>query len=106
MSSKEAQTALRLWARPVQVTGPAPVGSQPLMLGPARDSYLYVPATYRADRPVPLVLLLLGAGGHMRQGLDLLLSLADAAGLLLLALPRAIARGTCSSTAVTAPTGP
>ena len=49
------------------------------MLGAARDSYLYVPATYRADPPVPLVLLLRGAGGHARQGLDLLRSLADAA---------------------------
>ncbi len=32
-----------------------------------------------------MVLLLHGAGGHARQGLDLLRSLADAAGLLLLA---------------------
>ena len=55
------------------------------MLGAARDSYLYVPATYRVERPVPLVLLLHGAGGHAHQGLDLLRSLADAAGLLLLA---------------------
>src|SRR5215213_8951570 len=85
MSSKEAQTEGRLRARPVQVTGSAPVGLQPLMLGAARDSYLYVPATYCADRPVPLVLLLHGAGGHVRQGLDLLRSVADAAGLLLLA---------------------
>jgi phospholipase/carboxylesterase len=55
------------------------------MLGAARDSYLYVPATYRVERPAPMVLLLHGAGGHARQGLDLLRNLADAAGLLLLA---------------------
>jgi phospholipase/carboxylesterase len=85
MSSREAQTEGRLRARPKMVTGAAPVGLQPLMLGAARDSYLYVPATYRADHPAPLVLLLHGAGGHARQGLDLLRDLADAAGLILLA---------------------
>ena len=85
MSGKEAQTEGRLRARPVHVTGAAPVGLQPLTLGAARDSYLYVPATYRVERPVPLVLLLHGAGGHARQGVDLLRSLADAAGLLLFA---------------------
>src|SRR3712207_2899286 len=86
MSSKDAQTNGRLRARPGQVTGAAPLGLQPLMLGgAARESYLYVPATYRVERPVSLVLLLHGAGGHARQGLDLLRSLADAAGLLLLA---------------------
>jgi phospholipase/carboxylesterase len=63
----------------------APVGLQPLMLGAARESYLYVPATYRAERPAPLLLLLHGAGGHARQGLDLLRSLADEAGVVLLA---------------------
>src|SRR5919107_720740 len=85
MSSKEAQTEGRLQACPVRVTGSAPVGLQPLMLGAARDSYLYVPATYRADHPAPLVLLLHGAGGHARQGLELLRNLADATGIILLA---------------------
>src|SRR5918994_1982702 len=85
MSSKDTQTKGRLRAQPNRVTGAAPVGLQPLMLGAARDSYLYVPEGYRAERPVPLVLLLHGAGGHAQQGIDLLRSLADAAGLLLLA---------------------
>jgi phospholipase/carboxylesterase len=51
----------RLRARPAEVSGMAPVGLQPLMLGAARESYLYVPATYRAERPAPLLLLLHGA---------------------------------------------
>jgi phospholipase/carboxylesterase len=85
MAGKNGRTEGRLRAHPVQVTGAAPVGLQPLMLGTARDSYLYVPATYRVEHPAPMVLLLHGAGGHARQGLDLLRSLADVAGLLLLA---------------------
>jgi phospholipase/carboxylesterase len=85
MSSEKAHTRGRLRARPVQITEAAPVGLQPLMLGATRDSYLYVPEGYRAQRPVPLVLLLHGTGGHARQGLDLLRDLADAAGLLVLA---------------------
>jgi phospholipase/carboxylesterase len=67
------------------VTGAAPVGLQPLMLGAARDSYLYVPVGYRTERSAPLVLLLHGAGGHARQGLELLRNLADAGGIILLA---------------------
>jgi phospholipase/carboxylesterase len=79
------QTEGRLWARPTKVSGMAPVGLQPLLLGAARDSYLYVPSGYRTKRSAPLVLLLHGAGGHARQGLELLRNLADAAGIILLA---------------------
>jgi phospholipase/carboxylesterase len=67
------------------VTGAAPVGLQPLMLGAARDSYLYVPVSYQTERSALLVLLLHGAGGHARQGLELLRNLADATGIILLA---------------------
>jgi phospholipase/carboxylesterase len=78
-------TQRRLRARPGKVTGAAPVGLLPLVLGASLDSYLYVPVGYRTERSAPLVLLLHGAGGHARQGLELLHYLADAAGLLLLA---------------------
>ena len=85
MGSENSRTQGRLRARPGKVTGAAPVGLQPLMLGASRDSYLYVPVGYRTQRSAPLVLLLHGAGGHARKGLELLRSLADATGLILLA---------------------
>jgi phospholipase/carboxylesterase len=85
MGSENSRTQGRLRARPGKVTGAAPVGLQPLMLGASRDSYLYVPVGYRTQRSAPLVLLLHGAGGHARQGLEVLRDLADTAGLLLLA---------------------
>lgn len=76
----------RLRARPKKAVEGAPVGLQPLMLGVARDSYLYVPAAYQTERPAPLIVLLHGAGGHARQSLESpLRSLADATGLVLLA---------------------
>ena len=85
MAGSRQHTEGRLRAWPGKVTGSAPVGLQPLMLGAVRDSYLYVPVGYRTERLAPLILLLHGAGGHARQGLDLLRSLADATGIILLA---------------------
>src|ERR671916_995094 len=85
MGSENSRTQGRLRARPGKVTGAAPVGLQPLIIGASRDSYLYVPVGYRTQRPLPLVLLLHGAGGHARQGLELLRGLADEAGVVLLA---------------------
>lgn len=78
-------TQAHLYARPAQVTLPAKAGLQNLPLGGARDSYLYVPPRYEPGRPVPLVLLLHGAGGHAHDGLDILRHLADQAGLILVA---------------------
>ncbi len=74
-----------LRARPGKVSSIAPAGLQPLGLFDARDSYLYVPASYRFEQPAPLVLMLHGAGGHAHHGLAPLLELADAAGMILLA---------------------
>jgi phospholipase/carboxylesterase len=74
-----------LSARPMHVTDAAPAGLQQLGLGGLRDSYLFVPHAYTPARPMPLVLLLHGAGGHAHDGLRVLLHLADDAGLVLLA---------------------
>jgi predicted esterase len=74
-----------LSARPLQVTEQSPTGLQKLGIGGKRDSYLYVPESYTPTHPMPLVLLLHGAGGHAHDGLRVLLHLADRAGLILLA---------------------
>lgn len=75
----------RLQARPGEVTRPGAAGLHPLGLNAARDSYLYVPESYWPQRPMPLVLMLHGAGGHAHHGLGVLRHLADAYELILLA---------------------
>ena len=86
MAEKNTQTEGRLRARPAAgATEAAPVGLRPLGLRAARDGYLYVPATYRAERPTLLALLLHGAGEDARDGLALLRVQADGAALVLLA---------------------
>ncbi|AUX46039.1 phospholipase [Sorangium cellulosum] len=86
-SSGDPNDPSRLGARPEPgPRGELSAGLQPLGLSPRRDGLLYVPASYRRDRPAPLVVLLHGAGGNAHHGLALLKELADEAGLLLLAL--------------------
>lgn len=76
----------RLSARPqAAVSESAPMGLYALELGGRRDGLLYVPTTYRHDRPAPLALMLHGAGGQARHALDLLRPHAEAAGVILLA---------------------
>ena len=80
----------RLAARPAlpqlnTTDGEARLGLQPLGLDGARDGLLFVPSGYRADRPAPLVVMLHGASGVARHGLDPFLPFADEAGLILLA---------------------
>ena len=85
MAGKEEWTKGRLRARPAAIAGTGPVGLQPLELGAAREGYVYVPPTCRMGWPAPLVMLLHGAGEDARDGLALLRSQADGAGLILLA---------------------
>ncbi|NOK33045.1 phospholipase [Corallococcus exercitus] len=63
----------------------APAGTHPLSVGPGHETLLHVPRGYRPDAPVALAVMLHGAGGTAGFGLELLLSLADAANLLLVA---------------------
>jgi phospholipase/carboxylesterase len=66
--------------------GTTPVGLRVLESEAApTESYLYVPAGYRAENPAPLVLLLHGAGEDARDGLAQLRGQADQAGIVLLA---------------------
>ena len=78
--------AARLRSRPrAPAGGGQPVGLIPLGLDPERDALLYVPAVYRPDTPLPLALMLHGAGGTASGGLAPFLGHADAAKLVLLA---------------------
>ena len=75
-----------LAARPGEPAEPSPrKGSFPLGLERERDALLHVPAGLRADRALPLVITLHGAGGDAEDGLALLRSQAEERGLLLLA---------------------
>ena len=66
------------------VVEPAPAGVE--ALGPGqRDGLVYVPSTYTAGRPAPLVVMLHGAGGDARGGLAPFLGLADDNGIVLVA---------------------
>lgn len=60
-------------------------GLRSLGFGAERDGLLSVPVGYRPEQPAPLVVMLHGAGGNARHGMDPFLGLADEAGLLLLA---------------------
>jgi phospholipase/carboxylesterase len=75
----------RLRARPQDgAKPPAATGLQPLGLETGRDGVVYVPSGYEPSRGAQLVVMLHGAGGDARGGLDPLLRLADQSGLLLL----------------------
>jgi phospholipase/carboxylesterase len=68
---------------PATTTAP---GLYPLALGRSRDGFLYVPTSYRPDTAAPLALLLHGAGQEASELLTPMRPLADAAGLVLVAV--------------------
>ena len=83
-----AETAAsgRLTARPrARVVAHFPPGLHRVPPEREEDALLYVPVTYRPDRGHQLVVMLHGAGGSPRNGLEPLLALADEARLILLA---------------------
>ena len=75
----------RLTARPHPPFGSADPGLRALRMGGQRDGLLFVPASYRAAGPVPLVLLLHGAGQRADGFVERVRPLAEELGLVLLA---------------------
>jgi hypothetical protein len=67
---------------PPEGGGDAPAGTRPLGLGQDRDGLVHVPPAYR---PVPLLVILHGAGGDARQVLPITALTADGLGILVLA---------------------
>ena len=64
-SCSPSQTDLdpsRITTRPSPPSSTIAPGTFPLNLGKDRDGFLYVPASYRASTPAPLLILLHGAG--------------------------------------------
>jgi len=75
----------RLLARAASPKLGAVIGRSALGLAPGRDGIVYVPSTYNATVPAPLILMLHGAGQDAEIGIRPFLPLADAAGAILLA---------------------
>jgi len=73
----------RLSARPQTVAGTPAPGLTSLSIGKGRDGFLYVPATLHSG-PVPLVVLLHGAGGAAQGIMSRLSSVADSVGFVVL----------------------
>lgn len=76
----------QLRSRPTQPQQNGTPGLHPLNLDSDRDGFLYVPKSYQANHPVPLILMLHGAGGDAEGGLRILQPLADTVGTILLAV--------------------
>ena len=84
-STRAAPSPGRLVARAAKPTMRAMGGKSALGLATGRDGLLYVPGSYDAAVPAPLVLMLHGAGQSAEIGIRPFLPLADAAGAILVA---------------------
>jgi predicted esterase len=75
----------RLMARPGASSSSAPPGLQRLMLRDDRDALLYIPESAAKRDAAPLVVSLHGATRNADRGIDILRSLSDEHGFILLA---------------------
>ena len=71
-------------ARATRAADPTRFGENPLKLGTDRDGILYIPRGYKEGTPMPLVLMLHGAGGSGR-GVSYTFEIADDLGVIILA---------------------
>jgi predicted esterase len=86
-SNESAAAKGRLLVRPSHLqTNLAPDGGlHSLSFSDKRQALLYIPVKYKPETPAPLVLMLHGAGGSARHGIELLQNFADEFGIILLA---------------------
>jgi phospholipase/carboxylesterase len=75
----------RLRTRHSPATGPTSPGTHPLGLDNDRDGVLYLPPRYSPDNPIPLVLLLHGAGGAGARVAERFKAYADELGMAFVA---------------------
>jgi phospholipase/carboxylesterase len=90
LSAQTSRENSRLSARPRAATGSIPAGLHPLELRAERDALLYVPDTAAKYKRAPLIVSLHGAGRTADRAIELLRSLSDEHGFLLLA-PQSLA---------------
>jgi phospholipase/carboxylesterase len=81
----QAQSTGKLTARPGPSSGTTAAGLHPLGLRSDRDALLYIPASAAKRDKAPLIVSLHGATRTAERGIDLLRSLSDEHGFLLLA---------------------
>jgi phospholipase/carboxylesterase len=86
LKQKHSSSEGRLRSRPNSPVESGTTGLQKLGLDGERDGLLYVPVNYRAEHPVPLVLMLHGAGGDAEGALGLIEEFTNSLGVLLLAV--------------------
>ena len=87
-TSKQVTSAApgRLRARPTQPASTGTKGLHPLKLDGKGDGLLYVLASYRGGKKIPLVLMLHGAGGDAEGALNILQKLTDPLEMIVLAV--------------------
>ena len=91
LGAQTPKTNCRVSARPSKATGSIAAGLHPLGLRTERDGLLYVPESAAKHQRAPLIISLHGAGRTADRAIELLRSLSDEHGFLLLA-PQSLAQ--------------